>query len=194
MLAFTVSGTTVYRGIRTQSRGQKLGIAFRLRDGKEEVLPVSPSWRDFILWAGATLEDEGPLPILSADYGQDELLPVDTRLDQPGQALVLVRPPRNGLTLYTSSRWGEKEVGRNLVLRDYWTLSETAGIHIFYGDLSPQGELGTNGMLLGMCPGSSFRMTRDTPGEPQQYSVEWWTGVSPVLRCCTDETVARAAV
>lgn len=189
MLTFTIVHGSVYRGIRPQlDRSKKrLGIAFRSKR-KEEMLPLCPEWQSFVVQAdarrsrltGGRLE---AVQILSCDIDPDKkvLLPVNRRVDQPAQVLVLVRPPKSGTTFYTAATWDEKEIN-GTVLRDYLPLDKAAGIDLFHGQLSPEGEPEQGGMLLGMCPGSAFRMARHAEGEPAEFIFEWWQGEKPTLR------------
>jgi len=109
------------------------------------------------------------------------LLPVNRFTDEPAQALVLVRPPKGGVTFYTAARWDEKEIN-GIVARDYRPLVDAAGIEIFHGKLSADGEPEPGGMLLGMSPGASFRMARDAKDEPMEFIFEWWAGEQPALK------------
>jgi hypothetical protein len=204
MRCFTIIHGSVRRGIKPEvSKSGQVGLIFRDRR-QETFLPLSKEWQNFFLegdkkrgiLSGGYLET---LPILSADLGggdKDEPLCLekvslwngrylDPWKDRDSRALVLVRPPWDGVTAYTSAAWHEKlEKGR--VERDYYVLGvKSPGMELVHGEISKEGHAQAGGFLLMMDAGSSFRMAREVAGEPADFIFQWWMGQRASLRRLT---------
>jgi hypothetical protein len=200
MRCFTIIHGAVKRGIKPQvSRSGQVGICFRNK-GKEETLELEKDWQGFFFesdlrrskLSGGSLET---VPILSAGISESATEPVhltkvnlwngrfnEPRKDRSRQALVLVRPPRDGKAIYTSSCWIES-LDKGRVIRDYHVLgSLSPGVELVHGALTDEGGPTPGGFLLLMDQGSSFRMGRSVDGEPAEFIFQWWFAKRPSLK------------